>query len=222
MDPGTWRDYRTHGTKRLIPEFGDQRLDEIATADVREWLAEASEADVYKPKTLNNALGIFVVCLNQATNDRLLQTNPAAGVKRLPLGHIERDYLRIHEIDLYLSCCSTAYRPLAELLVSCGLRISEALGLTWVRAASLSNSTSSWGAFATGIDIGSRPPRSRPPSLASVARPPNGTAHARTGPAWPAATCRHGVWDNVVPHSRQNRVREPLSFPLGRRGRWRS
>jgi integrase len=131
VDLGTWSDYGTHGTKRLIPEFGDRRLDEIATADVREWLAEASAAGVYKPKTLNNALGVLVVCLNQATNDRLLQTNPAARVKRLPLGHVERDYLRISEIDLYLSCCSTAYRPLAELLISCGLRISEALGLIW-------------------------------------------------------------------------------------------
>jgi integrase len=131
VDAGTWNDYRTHGCKRLIPAFGDRRLDEIATADVREWLAEASRAGIYKPKTLNNALGVLVVCLNQAADDRLLQTNPAAHVKRLPLGHAEREYLRIHEIDLYLSCCSTTYRPLAELLISCGLRISEALGLIW-------------------------------------------------------------------------------------------
>lgn len=131
VDAGTWTDYRTHGSKRLIPAFGDKRLDEIATADVREWLAEASRAGIYRPKTLNNALGVLVVCLNQAADDRLLQTNPAARVRRLPLGHAEREYLRIHEIDLYLSCCSTIYRPLAELLISCGLRISEALGLSW-------------------------------------------------------------------------------------------
>ena len=131
IDPGTWNDYRTHGVKRLIPEFGAKRLDEIATADVREWLANTSQEGNYKPKTLNNALGVLVVCLNQAADDRLLQTNPAAHVKRLPLGHAEREYLRIHEIDLYLSCCSPTYRPLAELLISCGLRISEALGLVW-------------------------------------------------------------------------------------------
>ena len=131
IDQGTWKDYRTHGIKRLVPEFGAKRLDEIATADVREWLAKLSQAGRYKPKTLNNALGVLVVCLNQACDDRLLQTNPAARVKRLPLDHREREYLRIHEIDLYLSCCSTAYRPLAELLISCGLRISEALGLIW-------------------------------------------------------------------------------------------
>jgi hypothetical protein len=44
---------------------------------VREWLAEASAAGLYKPRrstTRNNALGVLVVCLNQATNDRLLQT----------------------------------------------------------------------------------------------------------------------------------------------------
>ena len=44
IDPGTWRDYRTHGSKRLVPEFGDKRLAEIATADVRAWLAKAAQA----------------------------------------------------------------------------------------------------------------------------------------------------------------------------------
>lgn len=131
VQPGTWADYRVHGDKRLIPEFGDKRLDEIATADVREWLAEASASGLYSPKTLNNALGVLVVCLNTAADDRLIQTNPAARVKRLPAAHLEREYLRLDEIDRYLDACSAAYRPLAELLVTCGLRISEALGLTW-------------------------------------------------------------------------------------------
>jgi integrase len=42
---------------------------------------------------------------------------------------IEREYLRLHEIPLYLDACSAVYRPLAELLIGSGLRISEALGL---------------------------------------------------------------------------------------------
>lgn len=131
IDAGTYADYANHGRKRLIPEFGQLRIDRIATQDVRAWLGEMAEAGVYAPKTLNNALGAMVVCLNEATADRLLHVNPAAGVKRLPKAHLERDYLRIDEIDLYLSCCAPIYRPLAELLISCGLRISEALGLVW-------------------------------------------------------------------------------------------
>jgi integrase len=40
-----------------------------------------------------------------------------------------RDYLRLEEIPRYLDACSGVYRPLAELLIGSGLRISEALAL---------------------------------------------------------------------------------------------
>jgi len=69
------------------------------------------------------------VCLNAAVEDGLVVANPALRVPRLPPAHIERDYLRLDEIPRYLEACAAAYRPLAELLVGSGLRISEALAL---------------------------------------------------------------------------------------------
>jgi integrase len=39
------------------------------------------------------------------------------------------EYLRLREIPIYLDSCSDVYRPLAELLIGGGLRISEALAL---------------------------------------------------------------------------------------------
>ena len=91
--------------------------------------AEAVEAGEIAAKTVNNALGTLVVCLNAAVEDGLLAANPALRVQRLPAAHIEREYLRLHEIPLYLDSCSDLYRPLAELLIGSGLRISEALAL---------------------------------------------------------------------------------------------
>ena len=55
--------------------------------------------------------------------------NPALRVERLPAAHIEREYLRLHEIPIYLDSCSEHYRPLAEVLIGSGVRISEALAL---------------------------------------------------------------------------------------------
>ncbi len=107
------------------------RLDKLTRADVREWLVDCDESGLYSPKLINNALAVLVTCLNQAAEDRLIAVNPAAGIQRLPEGHVERDYLRIEEIDRHLGASSEVYRPLAELLVTCGLRISEALGLIW-------------------------------------------------------------------------------------------
>jgi hypothetical protein len=51
------------------------------------------------------ALGVLVAALNGAVADQMLPLNPAAGVERLPLGHIERDWLRLHEIGPYLDAC---------------------------------------------------------------------------------------------------------------------
>ena len=128
---GTFADYAVHGRKRLLPHFADARLTAITTFDVRDWLLELHEAGEYAPKTLNNALGVLVAALNGAVVDQLLPLNPAAGVERLPLGHVERDWLRLHEIGPYLDACLPVYRPLAELLVGSGMRVSEALALHW-------------------------------------------------------------------------------------------
>jgi integrase len=98
---------------------------------VQDWLLELHEAGDYAPKTLNNALGVLVAALNSAAKDRLIPLNPAARVERLPLGHVERDWLRLNEIGLYMDACAPVYRPLAELLIGSGMRISEALGVRW-------------------------------------------------------------------------------------------
>jgi integrase len=132
LEAGTWTGYEIAGRKRLVPAFGARSLGELSVDDIREFvaqLAEEVEAGELAAKTVNNALGTLVVCLNAAVDDGLLSVNPALRVDRLPPAHIERDYLRLDEIACYLDGCSGFYRPLAELLIGSGLRISEALAL---------------------------------------------------------------------------------------------
>jgi integrase len=132
LEPGTWTGYEISGRKRLVPAFGSRSLGELSVDEIRDFVAEladAVEAGELGAKTVNNALGTLVVCLNDAVEDRLIATNPALRVQRLPPAHIERDYLRLDEIPRYLDACTAVYRPLAELLIGSGLRISEALGL---------------------------------------------------------------------------------------------
>jgi integrase len=132
VELGTWEGYEVQGRKRLVPALGAIPLGRLDVEDIRalvEELAEAVDAGELAPKTVNNALGTLVVCLNAAVDDGLVASNPALRVQRLPAAHIERDYLRLHEIAGYLDACTDVYRPLAELLIGSGLRISEALGL---------------------------------------------------------------------------------------------
>jgi hypothetical protein len=132
LEAGTWHGYEISGRKRLLPTFESVSLGRLGVEQVREWMdqqAEAVDAGELAPKTVNNALGTLVVCLNAAVEDRLIPANPALRVQRLPPQHIERDYLRLHEIPVYLDSCSAVYRPLAETLIGSGLRIGEALAL---------------------------------------------------------------------------------------------
>jgi integrase len=88
-------------------------------------------------KTINNSVIVLRLALGHAEEDGLISRNPAArqaGSRErimLPAEHREMDYLRVDEIPVYLEACSRDYRPLAELLIACGLRISEALALTF-------------------------------------------------------------------------------------------
>ncbi|HWF56022.1 MAG TPA: tyrosine-type recombinase/integrase [Solirubrobacteraceae bacterium] len=132
LEAGTWTGYEIHGRKRLVPAFGPRPLGELSIEDVRAFvadLAESVEAGELAAKTVNNALVTLVVCLNDAVEDGLIVANPALRVQRLPPAHIEREYLRLNEIPHYLDACTEIYRPLAELLIGSGLRISEALAL---------------------------------------------------------------------------------------------
>ncbi|HEY3828248.1 MAG TPA: site-specific integrase [Solirubrobacteraceae bacterium] len=132
LESGTWRGYEIDGRKRLLPAFEAIPLGRLSVEQVRAWMdeqAEAIDAEEIAPKTVNNSLGTLVVCLNAAVEDGLIASNPASRIERLPAAHIEREYLRLREIPLYLDSCSEVYRPLAELLIGSGLRISEALAL---------------------------------------------------------------------------------------------
>jgi integrase len=132
LEPGTWQGYEINGRKRLLPALAEVPLGRLGAEHVRAWMedqAESVEAGEVAVKTVNNALGTLVVCLNAAAEDGLIAGNPALRVPRLPAAHVEREFLKLHEIPVYLESCSEVYRPVAEVLIGGGLRISEALAL---------------------------------------------------------------------------------------------
>ena len=86
---------------------------------------------------VNNVIVPLRLMLGHAVEDGLIPSNPAATTagsrqrRRLPAEHREMEHLRVAEIPLYLQACDSRYRPLAEVLIGAGLRVSEALALTW-------------------------------------------------------------------------------------------
>jgi integrase len=130
---GTYQNYEVQGRKRLLPHLGSRRLSAIDEELLRdEWWAEMVElveAGELAPKTVNNTRTCLSVALGEAVRRKLLPSNPCESIKPLPVEKVEIDYLRMAEIDRYLDACPDHYRPLAELLIGTGARISEALAI---------------------------------------------------------------------------------------------
>jgi hypothetical protein len=76
--------------------------------------AETVDAGERSPKTVNNSLGTLMVCLNASVEDGLIPNNPAMRVERLPPGHVEREYLRLHEIPTYWTPARRCTGPCAQ------------------------------------------------------------------------------------------------------------
>jgi integrase len=133
LAPGTYEGYEVAGRLRLTKHIVGKAA-KITDRDVRAFMsamAELVEDEEIKPKTVNNSLIALVACFSWAVETKRLRVNPALGIQRLPVEDVEPDYLRLAEIAPYLDGCSDLYRPLAELLIATGMRISEALGLRW-------------------------------------------------------------------------------------------
>jgi integrase len=139
LEAGTWSGYeRDQRPQRLLPALSGRSLGDLSVDDIRAFVAdqaEAVDAGDLAVKAVTNALVTLVVCLNAAVEDSLIVADPALRVERLPPVHVEREYLRLDEIPRYLDACSTVYRPLAELLISSGVRIGEAPALGRCRRA---------------------------------------------------------------------------------------
>jgi integrase len=114
---------------------GTWRLADVAAADVRELYAELREdgASTSALKRLRAALSALFAT---AVEDRLLTTNPVQGVRipPAPTGEPEDERAKAltrAELATVLAALPADWRLFFELLTHTGLRISEAIGLTW-------------------------------------------------------------------------------------------
>jgi integrase len=130
VEDGTHADYARHGRLRIVPAFGAMKLARIEPDHIEHWLSELMDTGL-APKTINNSLTTLASCLKSAVERGLIPRNPASLVERLPDAHREMDYLRLDEIPRYLDHVPPEYEVVAEVLIETGMRIGEALALTW-------------------------------------------------------------------------------------------
>ena len=133
--PSTLRDYRSRINSRLLPEFGDRRLDEITSRDIERWRAGIVTVNG-KPltnKSKNNLLVLLHAIFRRAVTLYGLLYNPVATVaphRGRPSGDIE--VFSPEEVwGLARAAASPQDRAIYLTAAFTGLRRGELLALRW-------------------------------------------------------------------------------------------
>ena len=132
--PRTREKYKWALERHLIPRFGRRRLDQISCEDIASFIAEMRKKGL-KGWTITSALRPLSLILGQAARKGRIPVNPMSQLERgeRPRHDDQRPkrILSLDEMRALIACADTEpYRCLIELLLTAGLRIGEALGLT--------------------------------------------------------------------------------------------
>jgi integrase len=132
--PRTLESYRWALNNHLIPYFGRMRLNEISCDDVAAYIGHMRKKGL-KGWTITSSLRPLSMILGQAARKGRIPVNPLTQLERgeRPKHDDERPkrILSLEEMHALTAATETVQmRCLFELLLSSGLRIGEALGLT--------------------------------------------------------------------------------------------
>lgn len=141
LRPATFTNYEVNIERHFNTEFGKVKLKNVSTRMLQSFFNEklvSGRADKksggLSPKTLKNMRYMLHVALDQACYDQLISFNPVNGV-RLPVPDSpEQRVLRPEEKEQVCAYAATIRTLAAQgviLLLTCGLRRGELLGLQW-------------------------------------------------------------------------------------------
>lgn len=135
LEATTQRSEGARISNHITPLLGEFTLAEIDAVAVKAWVANLADGDEeldrapLAPKTIRNVHGLLYAIMEEAVTQRLIRVNPCyrTGLPKVP--HKEQRYLTEPEIGRLAAALPEHWRPLVLLMVSTGLRWSEAAGL---------------------------------------------------------------------------------------------
>jgi integrase len=113
----------------LVPAFGSRKLLDIKRKDIRDLKAHLVNDRRFAAQTVNNILGLcYKIFDGTVSEDELIASNPAAGVKRVQIARRSFKFWTFEEKDRFLSYCRTEDWPLFQIVAvgtEAGLRPME-------------------------------------------------------------------------------------------------
>ena len=132
VSEGTFERYERTCRNHLLPFFARLKLRNLSAAHVRAFKARKIEEGL-NPNTVGVMQGVLSVALNQAVDDGLLPSNPAARVKKAALrGESPMRALSNEEASRLISAAEgTRDEALITLALRTGMRQGELAALRW-------------------------------------------------------------------------------------------
>ena len=132
LKPSTRKDYQHLLGKRLLPAFGEKRLDGVGRTEILDWFEPYSQN---APGRANKALKVLGAILNHARRAEVIPNNPVRGIRRNPGRKMTRflsveERGRLHSV-LAARSPTRRVRMMVEMLLYTGCRLNEILSLRW-------------------------------------------------------------------------------------------
>ena len=126
--------YRQRLEQHIVPALGHLAAGEVNLGDVRR-LIDVVSAKGLAPGTVASVVNILSGLLRYGIRVGVVERNPVRDLDREDRPSVQRvtepRYLTGEEVGRLLGRMTDTFRPIAACCALAGLRVSEALGLTW-------------------------------------------------------------------------------------------
>jgi integrase len=142
--PRTVESYRQQFQSHIEPALGGRPIQSVITAELTKFVAQLRSkrkavngkqtADLLSAWTLHNVSKVLRLILKFAYRNGYIATDPLGRIRDdLPVGRNKTSarVLEAEDVNRLIEATPERYRVLISLLAFTGVRISEALGLTW-------------------------------------------------------------------------------------------
>ena len=114
-----------------ISQWGDRRIDEITSDDIRKMISHLRGEGTWSDKTINHVMGHLRVALNQAVQAGKLDKNPMDAVRMLPVPRGRLRFLTEGEEQRLKETMAPEHFRLVRFAILTGLRREKQFSLTW-------------------------------------------------------------------------------------------
>ena len=120
---------RSHLKNHLVPFFGLQRLDQISTNMIDQFVSEKLTVQQLAPKTVKNIMCTFRRLMQTAIEYGHIKALPT--IRRVKVPKKKADYFKPDEVARLIRCAEPEWRPMIITAAHTGMRLAELIGLRW-------------------------------------------------------------------------------------------